>query len=218
MPQECPRALPAGLYAITPENLIGEALVEATAAVIRGGARVVQYRAKQGSRDQKRLDAQAVVDCCRAAGACSIVNDCVELAVQVGADGVHLGEHDGAIAAARALLGPDKIIGVSCYDRWENAAAALSSGADYIAFGAFFPSRSKQTDRRASLDLLRHAASLGHRAVAIGGIRIDNAPPLVAAGAHCLAVIDAVWNADDRQAAARAFAALFTGTTDSLSH
>lgn len=209
MPQPFTRRLPGGLYAITPENLSAEPLITAAAEVLRGGARVLQYRAKSGSVDQRREDARRLVELCRQHQVCSIINDDPQLAAELDADGVHLGEHDGAIAAARALLGPSKLIGLSCYDDWQRAEAAIAAGADYLAFGAFFASRSKQTERRATPDLLSRAAAAGQLAVAIGGIRVDNAAPLIAAGAHGLAVIDALWNAPDQHAAARAFDRLF---------
>ena len=138
-----------------------------------------------------------------------IVNDDVRLAREVGADGVHLGEHDGDIAAARVLLGDDAIIGVSCYDDLQRARDAATAGADYIAFGAFFPSSTKPNARRASPDLLRNSATFGLPRVAIGGIAPDNARSLVAAGADLVAVISGVFDAPDSIAAARAYFSLF---------
>ena len=138
-----------------------------------------------------------------------IVNDDARLARELAADGVHLGEHDGGIADARALLGEDAIIGVSCYDDLQRARDAAAAGADYLAFGAFFPSPTKPHARRAGLDLLRDGAAHGLPRVAIGGITPDNAGPLVAAGADLLAVISGVFDAPDPVAAARRCLSLF---------
>ncbi|MBD8525101.1 thiamine phosphate synthase [Pseudomarimonas arenosa] len=209
MDRPCSRKLPAGLYAITPEHLFGEALYRAVAVVLGAGITVLQYRPKRVGADQRRADAGRLVALCRAHGVCSIINDDPQLAAEAGADGVHLGEHDGSIAAARKLLGLQSIIGVSCYDEWHRVESAVSEGADYLALGAFFPSRSKQTQRRASLELLQRTARFPLPVVAIGGIREDNAAPLIAAGAHGIAVIDALWSADDPAASAAAFARLF---------
>lgn len=200
---------PRGLYAITPENLQDRDLIDAAAQVLTGGARVLQYRAKYPDRAGRLRDAKQLQALCREHSACFIVNDDVALAAELGADGVHLGEYDEDLARARSMLNGKSIIGVSCYDSLTRANEAHAAGADYLAFGAFFPSKSKQTTRRADLDTLRQAEVLGLPRVAIGGIRAENAGPLIAAGAHCLAVIDALWNASDRRAAAQVFARLF---------
>ncbi|ULU25471.1 thiamine phosphate synthase [Dyella terrae] len=139
-----------------------------------------------------------------------IVNDDVELARAAGAAGVHLGEDDSNVAAARAVLGEGAIIGVSCYDSLERARDLASAGADYIAFGAFFPSPTKPHARRASFDLLRQSATLGVPRVAIGGITPDNGGSLIDAGADYLAVISAVFGDPDVRGAAERFAQLFT--------
>src|SRR5690606_9872229 len=131
------------------------------------------------------------------------------LAAAIGAAGVHLGEDDGDIAAARALLGPDAIVGASCYDQIGLAQRAVAAGASYVAFGAFFPSRRQATTRRATPSLLREAAALGVPRVAIGGLTADNAAPVVAAGADLLAVISGVYAAGDPVAALRGYQACF---------
>jgi len=115
----------------------------------------------------------------------------------VGADGVHLGEDDASIMSARELLGPDRIIGVSCYNDFERARAAVEAGADYVAFGSFFPSSTKPAARHADLGLLQRARSLGVPVVAIGGIDALNARTLIDAGADAVAVINAVFMHDD---------------------
>ncbi len=203
--------VPRGLYAITDEQLIpDERLVEAVAQAIQGGAVMVQYRSKHRDRARRLWEAQDLVSLCRPLGVPLIVNDDIEVAREAGAAGVHLGRDDGEIAQARALLGPTAIIGVSCYNELERAIAAERAGADYVAFGSFFPSAVKPEAAHAELPLLREAkARLTVPVVAIGGITADNGAQLVAAGADQLAVITAVFGADDIAAAARRIANLF---------
>jgi thiamine-phosphate pyrophosphorylase len=128
-----------------------------------------------------------------ARGGLYIVNDDAALAAEVGADGVHVGEDDGGVAQARALVGPERIVGVSCYNRFELAQAAIDAGADYVAFGSFFASCVKPGARRADVALLARARSLGVPVVAIGGITAGNARDLFAAGADAVAVISDVF-------------------------
>jgi thiamine-phosphate pyrophosphorylase len=196
-----------GLYAITDGPRDG--LLDAAAQALAGGARLLQYRDKTHDHPRRRAEADALRQLCRRHGAALIVNDDVELARASQADGVHLGKEDDALAAARAVLGRDAVIGVSCYDSLERARAAAAAGADYVAFGACFPSPTKPHAPRAPLDLLRQSAALGVPRVAIGGITPDNAPLLVEAGADFLAVISAVFGADDVRAAAQCFARLY---------
>jgi thiamine-phosphate pyrophosphorylase len=169
----------------------------------------LQYRDKTADHARRREEAAALVALCRRHDVPLIVNDDAALAASVGADGVHLGEYDGGIAAARDALGPRAIIGVSCYDALERARAAALEGVDYIAFGAFFPSPTKPQARHADATLLRQARPLGLPLVAIGGITLDNASTLVEAGADCVAAISALFGADDVRATAAAFATLF---------
>ncbi len=199
-----------GLYAVTPDWDDSRRLLAATEAALAGGCRLVQYRNK-GASDGHRLEqAGALRALTRRYGARLIVNDHVELAAQVEADGVHLGGGDGAIAAARRRLGADRIIGASCYDSLERARAAAAAGADYLAFGSFFPSRVKPGARRADLALLRAARrEFALPIAAIGGITPDNGAALVEAGADLLAVISALYEAPDPGAAARRFGSLF---------
>jgi thiamine-phosphate pyrophosphorylase len=139
-----------------------------------------------------------------------IVNDRKDLAADIGADGVHLGRDDGDVRAARKSL-PHALLGVSCYNEIERAVAAAEAGADYVAFGRFFPSHTKPGEIRASIDLARAAKRrLKLPVVAIGGITVENAPPLVEAGIDALAVVAGVFEADDIRAAARAFASLYS--------
>ncbi len=202
----------SGLYAITDAELIGDArLLPAVAAALQGGARLVQYRDKSQDAARRRQEAEALRSLCHTHGALLIINDDVQLAADCGADGVHLGKDDSAIQTARQLLGPSAIIGVSCYNDLTRAHAAQSAGADYLAFGSFYPSAIKPQAPRATLELLRQARQeLRLPLCAIGGITADNAAPLLAAGADMLAVISDVFAADDIKAAASRYRMLFS--------
>ena len=197
-----------GLYAISDGPRPD--LLAVVKAALHGGAAMLQYRDKTTDSARRAFEARALRELCARFEVPLIVNDDVELALAVGADGVHLGEDDGDIAVARARLGAGAIIGASCYDTLARARQLAAAGADYLAFGAFFPSPTKPNARRATLDLLRKAKPLGVPLVAIGGITPDNAPPLVEAGADFLAVISGVFAQADPEAAARRYAALYT--------
>jgi thiamine-phosphate pyrophosphorylase len=194
----------AGLYAVTPETGDTAELAARVEAAIAGGAAAVQYRAKIADAATRREQAEALSRIAAARGALFIVNDDPALAAAVGADGVHLGEDDGGVDAARRVLGPDAIVGVSCYDDFALGEAAAAAGADYVAFGSFFPSTVKPGARRADIALLGRAAVLRVPVVAIGGIDEGNAGALVAAGADALAVISAVFGAPDAGGVERA--------------
>ncbi len=200
-----------GLYAITDSLLLSDGqLLTAVEQALRGGARLVQYRDKSDDIARRLHQARILNALCQRYQAPLIINDDVELAAQVGAAGVHVGRDDPALATARTRLGENALIGVSCYDRLDLAITAAQAGADYVAFGAFFPSPTKPTEIRASLELLKEARqTLQVPIVAIGGITPDNAPSLLAAGADALAVISAVFAQPDIEAAARRFAVLF---------
>jgi len=200
-----------GLYAITDALLIpDDRLIVAVEQAILGGARLIQYRDKSHDAARQLTQATALNALCQHYAIPLIVNDDVELAVQVGAAGVHIGKDDPVLAIARARLGQQAIIGVSCYDRLDLALEAVRAGADYVAFGAFFPSPTKPTEVRASIALLRKArAALSVPIVTIGGITPDNAPLLLDVGADALAVVSGVFGQPDIQAAARRYANLF---------
>jgi thiamine-phosphate pyrophosphorylase len=200
-----------GLYVVTDAGLArAVGLVPMVAEAIEGGARLVQYRDKGRDACRRRNEAEALAALCRRHGVQLIVNDDVELAAEVGADGVHLGRDDPAIETARRRLGEAALIGVSCYDRFELALAARAAGADYVAFGSFFPSATKPHAVRADAGLLSRARSeLGLPVVAIGGITPENGAALIAAGADMLAVVNAVFAAADVRAAAASLARLF---------
>lgn len=197
-----------GLYLVTPDEPDCERLL-ARAAPLLAEAACLQYRNKSAGPDVRLQQARALRALCARNGVPLIINDDVELAAAVEADGVHLGEHDAAIGDARMRLGAAAIIGVSCYDDLARARHAANAGADYLAFGAFFASPTKPNARRATPELLRQAAMLGLPRVAIGGITPENAAVLVAAGADLIAVISGVFDAPDPVAAARACRALF---------
>lgn len=196
-----------GLYAITDGPR--DDLVEVCAAALAGGAAILQYRDKTTDAARRWREATALQALCARHGVPLIINDDVELAMQVGAAGVHLGEDDAVFGSARARLGADAIIGVSCYDSLERARQFAAVGADYLAFGAFFASPTKPQARSATLQLLRDAKSLGLPLVAIGGITPDNGPALIEAGADAVAVVSALFARTDIAAEARRFAHLF---------
>ncbi|MDD2776437.1 MAG: thiamine phosphate synthase [Gallionella sp.] len=199
----------SGLYAITHDTLDTADLLHKTRQVLQGGAQVLQYRNKLADTKLQFTQAAALRELTQEFNCLFIVNDDVELAQRVDADGVHLGGEDGSVAAARVLLSDDKFIGVSCYNRLSLAQQAEQEGADYVAFGSFFASQVKPHAPVASLDLLQQARrELTLPIVAIGGITLENAPSLFAAGADAVAVISAVFAVPDGQVAARQFANL----------
>ena len=201
-----------GLYAITPDGLAGERLIERVDAALRGGAKLVQYRDKQRDLRLQTEIARALLGLCHRHGARLIVNDSVPLALAVDADGVHLDGSDGDLAAARRTLGAGKLLGASCYADFELARQAVAAGADYVAFGAVYASPTKPHAVRAPLSLFaRCRAELNVTSCAIGGIRAANGATLVAAGADLLAVITDLFDADDVAARAAEFAQLFAG-------
>lgn len=196
-----------GLYAVTRP---GPDLLADVAAALRGGARVVQYRDKGGDAERRLDEARQLKALCAAGGALFIVNDDPRLAKASHADGVHLGRGDDTVAAARALLGAHALVGVSCYDSLERAHAAVAAGADYLAFGSFFPSPTKPAAPRATIELLHHArVAFELPLCAIGGVTPENAPALVAAGADLVAAISGVFDAEDIAGAAAAYSRLF---------
>src|SRR5690606_4654163 len=201
----------AGLYVLTdPAAGGGEALLQRVAAVLAGGASLVQYRDKSSDQVRRQQEAGAIRELCGRHEALFIVNDDVALAAAVDADGVHLGRDDAGVAEARAVLGPARIIGVSCYDSLSRAEQAAAAGADYVAFGRVYPSATKPHAVRASLSLFGEAKRrLRLPVVAIGGITPDNAAAVIAAGADAVAVIGSVFLAADPEREAQRLAALF---------
>ena len=204
-----------GLYAITDPTLIPDRrLLPAAEAALRGGARLLQYRDKTASSAQRRQRASQLQALCRKHSALFLVNDDPTLAADIDADGVHIGQSDGGIARARQLLGPDKIIGVTCHSNLILAEQAADAGADYVAFGRFFPSRTKPQAPPADPLILDQARQrLTIPLVAIGGVDADNGCQLLAQGADALAVIHALFShqsPEQIEQAARRLAALFS--------
>jgi thiamine-phosphate pyrophosphorylase len=200
-----------GLYAIADPGYLDDArLPAAVEQALRAGAGVVQYRDKTHDATSRERQARGLHELCRRYRACFIINDDAELARTVGADGLHLGREDVSIEAARAVLPASAIVGVSCYNDLTRAEAAVAAGADYVAFGSFYPSRTKPQAVRANLDLLRAArARLPVPLVAIGGITPENGAALITAGADALAAISGVFDQPDIEATARRYAELF---------
>ncbi len=201
-----------GLYAIADTQYLTDAfLPQAVEQAIEGGAKVIQYRDKRGTPAGRATQVAKLKQICRTRGAGLIINDDIDLAAEVGAQGVHLGREDASLTEARARLGAQAIIGVSCYNELERARAAQADGADYVAFGSFFPSRTKPNAARATPELLRQARKVIRiPIVAIGGITPENGASLIAAGADSLAVIEGIFNQPDIRSAARDYARLFT--------
>jgi len=192
-----------GLYAIT-----GDDLSQVERALASRALCALQYRDKSADAARREREARGLARLCRAHGVPFIVNDDIALALAVHADGVHLGRDDGDVAAARARL-PGRLLGVSCYDRLDLAERAVASGADYVAFGSVFASPTKPGAVRAPLALFARARVLGVPRVAIGGITLQNAPQVIAAGADCLAVISDLFEAPDVGARAHQYGRLF---------
>ncbi|GGY12415.1 thiamine phosphate synthase [Paludibacterium paludis] len=201
----------AGLYAITPDTNDTEKLIRDCAAVLAGGARMLQYRNKGQDETLKLAQAKGLHALCREHGAAFIVNDDITLAKRIGADGVHLGRDDASLAQARRELGPEAILGVSCYNLLMLAQNAAELGADYLAFGAVFPSATKPGAVHAPLELFAEAEKFGLPRVAIGGITEHNAARVIAAGAEAIAVIGGLFDTPDPGLAARAISELFPG-------
>lgn len=200
----------SGMYAITPDMADSRLLAAMTQQVLQAGVRTIQYRNKSASAAVRLEQAMLLSDLCRQKNALLIINDHPDLVTRVNAAGVHLGQEDMPVAEARRLLGQNRIIGVSCHDQLQHAVAAQKAGADYVAFGAFFPSATKPDAVMAPVSLLQQAKQYLHiPVVAIGGITPDNAVDLAARGADGLAVSHALFGAKDIAATAARFARLF---------
>jgi thiamine-phosphate pyrophosphorylase len=176
---------------------------------LKGGVAAVQYREKTGDVALRFEQASELLPLCRKYGAPLIINDDLRLADLADADGVHLGSEDAGLREARIILGPNKLVGVSCYQSLELARQAQADGADYVAFGSFYASPTKPQALRAPLPLLHEAAELKVPVVAIGGITAENAAEIIEAGVDAIAVISALFDAPDIEAAARELNRLF---------
>ena len=199
-----------GVYAITPEYADGARLLAEVEATLAGGCRIVQYRDKISTMTESVARARALRELTRRYDAKLLINDELALAFLVEADGVHLGRDDGDLMAARAILGPEHILGASCYADFAAAQKADAAGADYVAFGAVYPSPTKPNAPLAPCDLFAEAITrLTASSCAIGGITLENAPALIVAGADLLAVITDLFGAPDITARAAAYQRLF---------
>lgn len=196
-----------GLYAITDcDRVSAGSLVSATEQVLRAGVVALQYRNKSGSHARKKSEAGELRQLCKEYNSLFIINDDLQLAVSTGSDGVHLGREDYDCKTARNELGPEAIIGISCYNSVDTALAAQEDGADYVAFGSFFPSSSKQNTTAAELDIIRQAkARVSLPVAAIGGITPANCRTLIEHGADMLAVISSIYQAEDPYATVKEF-------------
>lgn len=199
-----------GLYAVTPDEPDTARLLMLGERVLAGRPVLLQYRNKTAGAALRREQACALQRLCRAAGVPFIVNDDLALALEIDADGAHLGRDDGAPAAARKALGVHRILGLTCYADWSRATKGAAVGADYIAFGAMFPSTTKPNAPPAPFAMIARARrELDLPVAAIGGITLANAGEVLAAGADLLAVVSDVFAADDPAARAAAYRALF---------
>jgi thiamine-phosphate pyrophosphorylase len=198
-----------GLYAITPDIADTDLLLAKVEAALQGGINLLQYRNKTANHKLQTQQARAILPICRQFNVPLIINDSVKLCLTLDADGVHLGADDGNLDEVRARIGKDKILGASCYNRFDLALNAEKQGASYVAFGACFSSKTKPNAPVAALDLFTRAKTeLTIPTVAIGGITLQNAPQVLQAGANSIAVIQAIFNADDIKLAASEFTAL----------
>ena len=196
-----------GLYAVTDcENLSTDRLLSVTEEILRAGVAALQYRDKSGDHAKRKYEATELQRLCREHDCLFIINDDVRLAKSVNSDGVHLGRGDCDCKSARNELGPKAVIGVSCYNSVEMALAAASDGADYVAFGSFYPSPSKQGTVSAEPDIIKQAkAKITLPVAAIGGITPANCKILIESGAELLAVISSIYQAEDPYSTVKEF-------------
>ena len=199
------------LYLITPPALEPAAFAETLKAALDGGpVACLQLRLKDAPDDAVRRAVEILIPVCHRHDVAFLINDRPDLAREMGADGVHIGQEDAGYADARVIVGEDATVGVTCHNSLHLAMEAAEAGADYVAFGAFFPTRTKEPKSKADLETLESwAAATVVPCVAIGGITVENCRPLIRAGADFLAVVGGVWSHPDGPAAAvRAFAAI----------
>jgi thiamine-phosphate pyrophosphorylase len=199
-----------GLYLVTPDWDDTERLLDTTRRALEGGAALVQYRNKTASDTLREEQAGALLALCRRHQRPLVINDHLGLCLRLDADGVHVGATDASVAQVRAALGPERIVGASCYGQLALAEAAQAAGASYVAFGGFYPSRVKVYEVSTPLAIVARAkAALRVPVVVIGGMTVENARPLVGHGADMVAAIGSVYGAQDAHQAALAFAGLF---------
>ena len=198
-----------GLYAVTPEEKDLFALSSQVESCIKGGARLIQYRSKMLSKTEQKIQARKIKKICDYYKVPLIINDDIELCRILDADGVHLGENDDSLVKARLVLGPSKIIGVSCYNSIDRVKMAVDKGATYIALGACFPTTTKPHAPKSSLDLIALVLkNFKIPVVAIGGINLENIELLINEGIICIAVINSLFKVNDIEGTARQFSSL----------
>lgn len=199
-----------GLYIVTPDWDDTDKMVAATEAALKGGVALVQYRHKTATPELRKEQASRLLALCRQYDRPFIINDFIELCLELDADGIHVGGTDAPVAEVRKLIGPDKILGASCYGSMELAHNAHQAGASYVAFGGFYPSRVKKYEVTTPVDIISRAkAQLPVPVVVIGGMTQENSVPLIKAGTDMVAAISSVYMTDDPQASAQAFVELF---------
>ncbi|MBB3213830.1 thiamine-phosphate pyrophosphorylase [Herbaspirillum sp. Sphag1AN] len=198
-----------GLYVVTPDWDDTDKLVAATEQAILGGATLVQYRHKTADAAQRQQQASALLAVCRRHSVPFIINDYVELCLSLDADGIHVGGTDASVAEVRAQVGPDKIVGASCYGTLQLARDAWKAGASYVAFGGFYPSRVKKYEFKTAPEIVAESRrEIPLPVVVIGGMTQENCQPLIAQGTDMVAAISSVYMTEDVRGAAAAFAAL----------
>ena len=199
-----------GLYAIPPDIADTDLLLSKVEAALQGGVNILQYRNKTANHKLQTQQARELLPICRHYNVPLIINDSVKLCLTLDADGVHLGADDSNLAEVRARLGPSKILGASCYNRFDLALQAQKAGASYVAFGACFSSSTKPNAPVAGLGLFTRAkAELIIPSVAIGGITLQNASQVIAAGASAIAIINAIFGANDVKSTSQQLSQLF---------
>jgi thiamine-phosphate pyrophosphorylase len=199
-----------GLYLVTPDWDDTERLVAVSEQAILGGASLLQYRHKTANEPLRHEQAAALLKLCRRLNVPLIINDHLELCEAIDADGIHVGGTDASVASMRAQLGTTKIVGASCYGDLQLARQAQASGASYLAFGGFYPSRVKKYEVSTPASIVSKAkAELTVPVCVIGGMTPENAKPLVKEGADMVAAISSVYSADDIAITVKEFAALF---------
>lgn len=199
-----------GLYLVTPDWDDTQRMIASTEAGLRGGAALVQYRHKTAGAALRREQAKELQALCRRYSRPFIVNDHVDLCIELDADGVHVGGTDLSIARVREMVGPEKIVGASCYGSMALAREASQAGASYVAFGGFYPSRVKKYEISTSADIVGLAkAELSIPVVVIGGMTLENTVPLIEQGTDMVAVISSIYMVNEPERNARAFSELF---------
>jgi len=200
----------SGLYLVTPDWDDTQKLIASSELALQGGAKILQYRHKTADAALRKQQAQALQTLCKRYAATFIINDHVDLCIELDADGIHVGGTDASVAQVRALVGPEKIVGASCYGDLQLAHSAHQQGASYVAFGGFYVSRIKKYPVTTPFDIVSQSKkSIPLPCVVIGGMTIENCQPLIAQGTDMVAAISSVYMTDNPETAASAFVSLF---------